>query len=194
MLFSPDGELVASLPARDALDAGEFTHLEFAGPDRLVSAHRTRRAGAPATGRLVLWRRDGDSLVLEATTPTDGEVRLLVVYPTIGRVTADDGTLRTFTVPGLAPAPPPAGGDGWPGPVWQSPDGEWVAAPAGRPGDGLELYRLAMPPWAARLVDQPLAATGPADLAAAIAATDADRPQPGTAAALVLACLEYRHR
>jgi hypothetical protein len=194
MLFSADGELVASLPARDAPDAGEFTHLEFAGPDRLVSAHRTRRAGALATGRLVLWRRDGDTLAPEATTPTDGEVRTLVAYPAIGRVTAHDGTLRTFTVPGLAPAPPPAGGDGWPGPVWRSPDGEWVAAPAGHPGDGLDLYRLAMPPWAAGLLDRPMAATGPADLASATAATGAERPPPGTAAAVVLACLEYQRR
>jgi hypothetical protein len=164
----------------------------FCGPDTLITAdpHRLR-----------LWRLNGGdsgagTLEMVASQRPDhgGYGPPLVVLPSAGLVGCcchgGASQMAWFDTATLAPAAAPPGmPDGRVDGVWASPGGEYLAVAVGGRVHVCEPW----PRGAALLLTRPMAAMGPADLAAA---ADLERTDPNAAVrramGLLLACLEFR--
>lgn len=184
LLLDPAGRVLARV------ESPRPTRLALVAADRLITA---------GSGRLRLWRQDGERLVAAATVPIDRAYGLAAVG-SVGKIAVDDAEARWYSTGSLAPATAPYDGADGREQVWASPRGDWLAVPGAALADHtVDVYQLRLPAWLAALVDQPLATARPADLRAAADAADAgaaggvvaDEVAAAVAGA-VRACLEYR--
>jgi hypothetical protein len=157
----------------------------FVAPDQLVVL-----GWRSSTGRTeyeyTRWRRDGRTLVAEATEPTEeSDPGHLALVPALGRIRCGPGDWRFAS--DLAPAPTP-GLDLVP-PYWTAPDGRWLAVPA---ADGVDVHRVTLPAALADLAARPITRLRRTDLAAVAAEREVGDPVAGAVADLLGAALAFR--
>jgi hypothetical protein len=175
VLFESGGRKLAECVVNRVLPYHRPHLIVFAGPESLITAGYG--------GGLARWHHDGDELRLAAMVDTP-KVYGLRVLPALGKLLVEEPGPSWHSTESLLPVRPGIATGRRPR-LWTSPDDRWTVA---ADDDGpARLHRLIVPPALARLLDHPLADTGPADLAAAV-----EGPQDNAAVRVLRACLEHR--